>query len=250
MIVIFGISALSYSHPGGHGKVFYIADDADNAPFIWKDNKTGKPVGIHHDIMTEAFKRMKIRLKFEVFTWKRAQDLVKKGEADALISIPTEGRLKYLIASKKPVLTIKNRLFVSVQNKKIEEYKKISKLSDLKKYKLINHIGDGWAKNILEKKEGIKIQWSSSFKSVLRKLANGGGESIFVQDEFLTSYNIKKHGLKNKVTYVPGVDVRSKVFNLLVRKDSENLRILKKYNAVFEKMLEEGTIEKIYSKYR
>lgn len=227
----------------------YIADDSDYAPFVWKDPSTEKPRGIHFDIMTEAFRRMGKKLRFEVYPWKRSILYVKTGQADALITTPTVERLKTLVPSESTIVTINNRLFINIESPLLEPLKKVKSLQDLKPYTLIDYSGNGWAKSNLIP-IGLKVDWSTSFSSALLKLSKNRGGEIFVQDEYVTKFNLKKLGITDKIIFVPGVSIKSGVFKLLVKKDPKKIKILKEFDKTFKIMQKDGTLFEIYSKYR
>jgi polar amino acid transport system substrate-binding protein len=123
---------------------FFIADDIDAAPYIFA-NSEERPDGIFYDIIENAFRRMGIPLKYEVFPWKRAQVIVETKQADALITIPTSTRFKYLAPSREPVFVMKYKIFTQRDNPNIEKIKSIQSFSDLKGLKIIDYIVDGWA---------------------------------------------------------------------------------------------------------
>ena len=85
------------SQAHGAENVFTIADDQDATPYIFASS-AGRPEGIFHDITVNAFTRMQVPLQYNVYPWKRAQLLVQSKKADALITIPTPKRLRYLVS--------------------------------------------------------------------------------------------------------------------------------------------------------
>jgi len=232
---------------------FFIADDEAFPPYI-SANEDNKPVGIFFDILTTAFKRMNEPLRYEVFAWNRAQKIAKELEADALITVPTAARQEYFVKSKYPVFVMKYKIFTQSDNPQLQKIKSIESLKDLKGLKIVDYLGDGWAKENLAQYE---IDWTPNIYAVCRKLAAGRGD-IFIQDEFVTYYSIKM--IKKEATYKYGhlnfdnlisfdVPVSPVAFHLLVNKKSPYLYLLDQYDQAFSEMKANGEVEAIENKW-
>jgi polar amino acid transport system substrate-binding protein len=230
---------------------FFVADDIDAAPYIFA-NSEKRPDGIFYDINENAFRRMGIPLKYEVFPWKRAQMLVETKQADALITIPTSTRLKYLVPSREPVFVMKYKIFTQRDNPNIEKIKSIRSLSDLKGLKIIDYIGDGWAEKNLTQ---YGVEWAPNLTSACKMIASDRGD-IFLQDETMVLYaikNIKKTIEKSDLDYDRIVSFDAPIphvgFHLLIRKDSQYLKLIPKFDDTIRSMHEDGEIEKIKNKW-
>lgn len=230
---------------------FFIADDIDAAPYIFaKSDK--RPDGIFFDIIESAFRRMGIPLKYEVFPWKRAQVIVETKQADALITIPTSTRLKYLVPSREPVFVMKYKIFTQRDNPNIEKIKSIRSLSDLNGLKIIDYIGDGWAEKNLTQ---YGVEWAPTLTSACKMIASHRGD-IFLQDETMVLYaikNLRKSREKPLCNYDNLVSFDAPVphvgFHLLIRKDSQYLTLIPKFDDTIRSMHEDGEIEKISNKW-
>jgi polar amino acid transport system substrate-binding protein len=230
---------------------FFIADDIDAAPYIFANSKK-RPDGIFYDISVNAFRRMGTPLKYEVFPWKRAQVIVETKQADALITTPTPTRLKYLVPSREPVFVMKYKIFTQRDNPNIEKIKSIQSLSDLKGLKIIDYIGDGWAEKYLTQ---YGVEWAPTLTSACKMIASYRGD-IFLQDEAMVLYaikNIRKNREKPSFNYDHLVSFDAPVphvgFHLLIRKDSQYLKLLPKFDDTIRSMHEDGEIEKIKNKW-
>ena len=230
---------------------FFIADDIDSAPYIFGKPEE-KPAGIFYDISKIAFSRMGIALKHEVFPWKRAQMVVETKQADALITTPTPSRLQYLVPSREPVLVMKYKIFTQRDNPNIEKIKSIRSLSDLKGLKIIDYIGDGWAEKHLAE---YGVEWAPNLTSVCKMIALHRGD-VFLQDETMVLYtikNIRKKDGESGLIYdnviafdAPIPDVG---FHLLIRKDSQYLKIIPTFDDTIRSMREDGEMERIIDKW-
>lgn len=214
-------------------------------PVSWEDQDSRKMRGILIDVFNEALlTRMGIAVRHTGYPWKRAQQMVKDGEADGFATIPTPARRGYTTVSNEHVLTVKVTIFTKKGHPKIEEFKKIQKLSDLKQFSLLNYFGNGWAKKNLA---GFNMNMSKNMDSVLKKLAAGRGE-LAVLNSQVTKFLIKKLGLENEVVEIPVV-LDSKTFHLCVGNKSPHVSILKDFDNTIREMRKDGTLQAIYDKY-
>ena len=217
----------------------------DFAPFSWEDSEK-QMHGILIDVMNDAIqKQMGIRISHKGYQWAKAQKKVRDGEADAFITVPTPVRREYTQISTEPVIVGKVVIFTSKDNAKIEELKKVKQLSDLKGFKILDYLGNGWAKKTFS---DFNVDWYARIDNVLFKLANGEGD-VFVHTSLVANYTIKKLGLKEQLIEIPIV-LESIGFNLCVRSDSPYVNIVPEVDEIIRKMREDGRLQKIYDKYK
>ena len=232
---------------------FVIVDDEDFAPFCWFDNSDRKIKGISYDIITEAFKIMGKPLDYQTQPWGRVTSTIQKDayqDIDATVTVYTDVRKKFLVSSRNPIITTNRVLFARPDNKRFKQMASIKTLADLKSYKLVDYLGDGWAEARFKASEGFSIYFAPKLTNTLQILANETREAdIFVESEIITKYNIKALGLQGKIVAVPGVNLGSVTFNLLVHKKSPKLEWLKSFDAAIDTMRKNGRIKAIYDKY-
>ncbi len=240
LLLLFTLSSLLQAE-----KPMKLVYFSDYQPLSWKA-ADGKMKGILIDVLTEAIEnRMQIPITHQGFPWARAQYMVKTGTADAFTSIPTPTRKKYTIISEQSVIEQPIVIFVNKDNVNIEELKKINNSSELRKYTQIQYLGNGWAKENLQ---GLNIFWVRSLHQVLKDLA-GGGRSVFASGALVTEYNIKKLGYKSEIIKLPN-PMDLSYFHLCIGKKSPYKNIINKFNETIKKMKKDGTLIKIYDKYR
>lgn len=229
---------------------FIWVDDADYEPFIYQA-KDQQVKGLYRDIMVEAFKRMDIPLKYAVYPWKRTQLLVRNGEADAMISVPTPKRLDFLSATD-PVLQMRFHAFARRDNPKIKQIMAIESINDLKGFDIINYLGNGWAdKNF----KGLTVDKAPSFTNAILTLARNRAD-VFVDGSIVVKYTINKL-IKNKSIYTSGLKALVEnphnldviPYTLLIRKDSKYLSIIPEFNKTLEEMRDDGTYDKILNQW-
>ncbi|MDM8549468.1 transporter substrate-binding domain-containing protein [Desulfobacterales bacterium HSG2] len=215
------------------------------APFSWKDTD-GRMKGIFIDVHNEALgKRMEIPVTHTEYPWKRAQHLVKRGKADAFTTVPTPERREYTEISSESVVVSDMILFANKKNPKVGEFGKIRKISDLKGFRLLDYIGNGWAEKNLA---GLNVTWGDDIKQILKALAAGRGD-LFIHPVHVTVYNIKKLGLQEQILKIHSV-MESVSFNLCIGKKSSYVNILPKFDETIREMRKDGTLQKIYDNYR
>ena len=215
-------------------------------PFIWSEDGTSR--GIYVDVLTEAFeKRMGITVSFKNLPWKRAQAGVRQGVYDGFVSLETPERNEYSVACQIPVAEANMGLATYVGHPRLQEMKTIDKIADLKDYQLITYLGHGWAKRYLT---DFSIQFSGNdLATVLEMLARHRGD-ITVEPVEIVNYNIHKLDLKDRILVVPGVQLSTLEFKLLVGKMSRFVDQLPRLESVLLAMKEDGTFDEILNRYK
>ena len=214
-------------------------------PFSWK-NDSGIMQGIMIDVLNEAIQtQMGIRISHQGYPWKRAQKMVRDGDADAFVTVPTAERREYAEISTEAVLTVKVTMFTRKGHPKIDEFRKIKTISDLNGFKLLDYIGNGWAKIKLA---GFERELCPKMDNVFFKLAKGRGD-LFVQNSQVSLYAIKRLKLEDQIVEIPNV-LDSTPFNLCIGKKSSYVKILPEFDETLRKMKKSGKLQEIYDKYK
>jgi len=217
----------------------------DFAPLSWEDSEK-QMHGILIDVINEAIqKQMGIHISHKGYQWAKAQKIVRDGEADAFITVPTPARRKYTKISTEPVIIGKVTIFTSKDNAKMEKLKKIRKLSDLRDFKILDYTGNGWAK---ENFSDFNVDWYARADDVLLNLAKGQGD-VFVHSSLVANYLINKLGLKEQIIEIPVV-LETVDFNLCIKNDSPYISIIAEFDEIIRKMRDDGSLQKIYDKYK
>ena len=241
-----------------------LVNGAENRPFVWADDedywpaiyrgKDGKPAGIFNDIMTELFARLDIPLKKSVYPWKRAQLLVKNGEADGMVTVYTKER-KAFAAATDPIWEVGESLFFRRDNPKACKILTVNSFDDLKGLTLVDTLGSGWTKDNYDA-HGIKnVIWVPSIDSAFNMLAKGRADAFIV-------YNLNAYGIlsrKKAQEADSSGDYRAIVaitptfatlpFRLLIRKDSPFVERIPEINETLKAMKADGTYQRIRRKY-
>ncbi|GAX87550.1 polar amino acid transport system substrate-binding protein [Lebetimonas natsushimae] len=244
------ILMFSFSNATNNTKPFYYTDDEDYPPLIYR-NSNGKPAGILYDIMKEAFHRMNIPLKVDLYPWKRAQKMVKDGISDAMISIITPERLKFTIASD-PILLSSEYIFVNKNNPHFKEIMTIKSIKELKPFTIVEAFGAGWTKANLK---GCNIIWVPNIENAFEMLIKGRADIYIANGYTARCFIHKKIHSKNKLSegykniVMNHSPIKTVAFRLLINKNSKYINILDKFNKVINQMKMDGTIASIIEKH-
>ena len=214
-------------------------------PFSWK-NDSGMMQGIMIDVLNEAIQtQMGIRISHKGYPWRRAQKMVRNGDADAFVTVPTAERREYTEISTEAVLTVEVTMFTRKGHPRIGEFRKIKTISDLKGFKLLDYIGNGWAEIKLA---GFERELCPKMDNVFFKLAKGRGD-LFVQGSQVSHYTIKRLKLEDQIVEIPNV-LESTSFNLCIGKKSSYVKIIPDFDETLREMRESLKLKEIYDKYK
>ena len=232
---------------------FVWADDEDYRPAIYRGND-GKPAGIFNDILTEVFARLDIPLKKAVYPWKRAQKMVKEGDADGMVTVYTKERQAYLMATR-PIWYISETLFFRRDNPRACKLLNLNSFEELQDLRIVDMAGSGWTQEQY-KQHGINnIIWVPTVDSAFNMLAKGRAD-VFIMFN-LNAFNIlsKKRAVKgvlsegyqNIIAISP--TFASLPFQLLINRESPFVKRIDDINRVLEVMKKDGTYQRIRKKY-
>ena len=236
--------AICISTPAFSKKTLKLVYFDNYAPFSWKENN--QMHGILIDVLHEALQtRMGIPVTHEGYPWKRAQLMVKRNSADAFATVPTPERREYTVISNEPVVLATFKMFINKNDPKIEQYKKIQTINDLKPYKLGQYIGSGWAKKRLA---NMKVMWTPRLNSVLTMLLHNRFD-IFIDTSQVILYNLKEMGYQNQIIELPTI-LDFVPFKLCIGKKSSYVSILLKFDATIKEMKKDKKLQEIYDKYK
>lgn len=214
-------------------------------PFSWAA-EDGTMKGILVDVMDEiAGSEMGISLSHEGFPWARAQQMVKEGDADGFVTVPTPSRQEYTNVGKEDVIMSKMVIFVKKGSSKSEEIRAAKGLSDLKELSVIDYVGNGWGDRNLE---GFKRHLAPKMDNVFQMLVGDRGD-LCITDSVVGWYTLKQLGLQDQVEEMPLI-LDQVPFVLCVGKGSKLSDITENFDARLRTARETGKLQKIYDKYR
>ncbi len=202
--------------------------------------------GVFIDILDAVIgERMGYELVHKGLPWARAQEYVRLGIDDAMIAPVTLERGNYANISQQPVLNSRMALFTNAAHPRINELRRTRSLDDIKSYKFVTQLGDGWAGENLR---DMDVNYVADLDSVLRVLSLGRAD-LFVEASLVTHWNLKNLDLGTEVSEVEDVTIELTPFHLMVSKKSAR-QILPEFDNQMQAFMQSGKFERLLEKYK
>ncbi len=244
MIFIISLTVSSLSAQEAIRFVYY----ADYAPFGWEEN--GEMVGIYIDIVEEVFSnRLGIPVEHRGYPWRRAQMMVRAGEADAFCTAITQERLSYSDASDESIIDVHFKMFALADSPKLDQLELISSVSELQEFILVDLSGSGWAQQNLEN-QGLDIEWLPTGEQLWKFLLSGRAD-VTVRNEWTARHTIRQLGYENQIIELSQQIVADYIsFHIFISKKSSFRLFLDDVDETIRQLKSDGTLERILDKYR
>lgn len=143
---------------------------ADAAPINWQENGVAK--GIEVEIVQQICDNLGITVIHKFYPWLRAQEMVKSGDADGMMTTPTPTRFEYAVFGKELAVPEYWNLFIKKGNTNIaEQIPLLKSIEDLKRFRLLDFLGNGWSEAYM--KEGYTISKVPRIEQIPVMLAAG-----------------------------------------------------------------------------
>lgn len=170
------------------------------APLSFDHN--GETRGILVDVATDIFEReLGLAVEVGTYPWERAQQMVRRGEADGFITVSTAERRAYADCGTLPVLRAPLHPLLRRGHKSLAAIEAAGNLEDLRRYSFISYFGNGWAKENLAR-AGFDVFFADDYASHLKGLALGRGDIALVTPTS-GGYYLKELGLAEDLIMLP-----------------------------------------------
>lgn len=169
-------------------------------PLCWEQD--GKPMGIQPEIAQYVLSKLNVDAKFVFLPWMRAQSMVKSGEADVMMTTPSKARFEFAVFGKE--MTTPNSWNVFVQKKNlpvIAQAQKLVHLEDLKQFKVLDFVGNGWTAAYMPQAQGYQIVSAPNMEQLVKMLAVGRGD-LTINSSTSMRWFLHKLNLKNEIEEV------------------------------------------------
>ena len=226
-----------------------FAGDDHFPPYSYMENGVIK--GIDCDVIREVAKRLNIKVNITLAPFKRILHLVKTGGIDGGFSMfKTDERESFAYYTGTPIHKSTYHVFV---NKK--DIFPINKISDLYGKVLGKNLGfvisDEFDKAVKEKK--IQVTLSEGHDKNIRLLVHHRIDG-FIAQKNVTLFELKRKDLLGTITHLPFAITKARpayltFSKLVVDKDPEKKKLLKKISKTLEQIEKDGTYNKIQEKY-
>lgn len=202
--------------------IVYAFGDVDWFPFVYRspEGTCNGRTGIFIDVLHEVFKDIpSLTLTCLPLPWKRAQEQVKAGSADFLITIPTLERKGYTSMVDAPVYHMAMSLFTYADHKKLNAIKNVRNVSDIIALNLVpvTNLGNGWHKENIDK-FGVPTYYVREDKHVFQFLAAKRADIVI--DAIEPSHYLIQTLNLTSVIRVKGVELGFVDFHLLMSNKS------------------------------
>jgi polar amino acid transport system substrate-binding protein len=227
--------------------VKWVFTDYPPANFLTEE---GAFSGFFYDIVMEVFQqRLGIPVDIAVYPWKRCQQMVKNGEADIMVTIPTPERKKYSVTHSRPIWIKRRILYTFKEHPRIHEIQLLNGLPSIKEggYRVISYLGNGWTKKEVQG-IGIPVFFATTVDSMYRMLAAKRGDLI-IEEKVLAAPHIADLGLSEKIVETNGIGSESG-FYILIGKKSTYASLISTLDREIEDMRKRGRLEDILRSYR
>ncbi|TIH19856.1 amino acid ABC transporter substrate-binding protein [Marinifilum sp. JC120] len=247
--IIFLLCAVStfYTYPAQAKKDTIIITYNDFWPLFWTEDN-GTRSGIFYEIVSEAMNKLNIKIKWESYPWTRCQSHVKSGTADGIMTVPTDERSTYTETHPTPFYHSYTQIFTYKGHPKKQIMDSIKTPEDIKNADLtvITYLGNGWNENNI-KPLGITTHEAYKPDNIWLMLAYERGD-IIIEWPMAAWPEIKRQNLSEKIVLTNGT-MTSMPFHLLISKKSKYIKILPELDRIIQKMIADGTIDRIIQKY-
>ncbi len=217
-------------------------------PANFVDEK-GDHTGFFVDIARELFeRRLGYRLEFRIYPWARCQTMLERGEADFIMTIPTDERLNYSRSVPTPIWIKQYRIVTLRDHPRMNAIESIRSRNDLAASGVcvLSYLGNNWSKERLEA-IGIPVINAPTVDGMYNMLLAKRGD-ILVEDTLLAQTYILVHKLKERLTITGGI-VDESPFHILIGENSHLVQSFSRISDALREMKADGTIDRITSQY-
>jgi len=210
---------------------------------------SGRGCGVLVDIAREVFENeLGLKLVCIERPWKRAQLEVKNGTSDFMVTVSTEARNAYALASQQAFYSLPLFVYTYSGHRQMAAIHKIRSAGDIRALRLrsVSNLGNGWHKDNIDA-AGICTHYVGTDENVLLFLANKRAD-IMIDALIPTNYLIRKMGLDKSIVLTRSRFSRVDLHLLLSRK-SRFASWMPKIDAAFANVRKKGRIASIISGY-
>lgn len=206
-------------------------------------------VGILPSLMQEIIQsRMNITVSSIGSPWGRAQKLVETGKLDALVTVPTAGRLEYANRSKEIVYSFEMRAVVKSDSIAHQRLSAATDIETVRPLRVCDIAGNAWAERFYEK-NNITFYAAPNVETCLRMIDRKRMD-ILIQPYAVTLSELRKAGLADRLTVLEkpfgGME-----FALLVSKNSPfSQNFIADFDQAVREMKRDGSYDRLVSRLR
>ena len=157
-----------------------------------------------------------VHLEQMALPWNRAQNLIKTGAVNAIITVPTAERLSYLKASAEPVVSPRLLAYSSSNNPSLPELRRVNSLAGYRPFLIGAYSGSGWSRDNLQ---GFNVDYSTSKPAQVFIMLDKGRFDLTFENSIVANYIIQREGLQGRIVALPASMLGRLHWHLLLRQD-------------------------------
>jgi len=245
IIPLLTFAVLVFSFDGAQAAELKVAVNSDWPPFSHGSGKTAK--GILPDLITGIVsKKMGVDVVNVGYPWARTQRMVETGQLDAMITVPTAGRLKYANSSEQIVYTVEMRT-VARRGGPVEKTLLASPgIKTLQSLRYCDIRGNGWGKNFTEK-NNITPLIASKVSACLRMVSKDRVD-VTLQSSAVALLEIAAAKLGQELTVLPTVYGKMEFTLLLSKKSVLGNDFLNRFDETVKSMKADGSYDALIAR--
>ena len=222
----------------------------DSAPMISPDPaQPWSARGLEADILNEVLaRRLKRPWVCTFVPWQRAQEQLRYGEADLLITIPTPERLEYALATDQPVIEMYLHVYTYPGHPKLKEIRKIRSAQDILRLGLkpVTNLGNNWHRTNIDA-VGVETHYAPSDENIAMILASRRAD-IMIDTPITMNPMIESLGLSRQLEMTPA-RFGPVAFHILVSRKSPLAASMDTLNRAVATFIQDGTRERLTARY-
>lgn len=169
-------------------------------PFTVLDAE-GRITGVYVDALASIGRDLGWSFPFSAVPWARAQDMVRTGQADGFITVPTATRQEYALFARQPLLDGLGIVIVhAASSPRRAEIESIATVDDLRRFALVDYIGNGWGNNIWQ--SWPSVERVRDLRTLVRMIATGRAD-LAVQPRAVVETVARQVGHGSDILYLP-----------------------------------------------
>ena len=227
-------------------KIVFSFTDWKPMTFVDKD---GTAKGAYVEIAREIFeKRLGAEITFNPLPWKRAQQEVKSGKSDFMVTVPTSAREQYALKGQRPFYTVDMALFAWKGHPKAAQLKKARTAKELARLGItsVTNLGNGWHKQNIQE-AGVKTTLAPRDQNIAKMLAEKRAD-IMIDSRISMKRIIRELGLEQKIEQIHPSFAQIHM-NLLLSRKSSWVNRLGEIDDIHAALISDGTTARIIKKY-
>lgn len=137
----------------------------------------GRPAGLVVRLVEEIARGLKLPLRTQLLPWARAQAMVREGQLDLMVTIPTPERFGYAWFGRESLVTEPLKLTLRAgQPALAARLRGIRHIDELRDVRLVTYLGDGFAAQHMG--PGFRLQQMTHADNIPLMLLNGRADAM------------------------------------------------------------------------